>query len=266
MQRLISDIFDDYAGRPILVIGGGPSVLRDLPALPADFAPACVISANDHGTKQCRYPVTFLVNCDKVHCMLKVPMEEHLRVHCIPIMNRFSWADVRLGDWPLVGNSGLAAIGVAAALGGDPVVVTGMDFWRTGRLYFHGPRQEIAKAEQRAAAKRRIIRPRAPTRGNKLLEPLARFAKGANIRPMSGPMTEVFPQYRHGEVLPPRQDIHYRVKAAGPQDYVATRAFPWRSFDKVVKGTVLRLTYNEAAHLIREGKVARRLQGEPAAD
>ena len=199
MQASIVDLFDKWAGKPILVIGGGPSVLKDLidgPELPNI---ACVISANAHGCRQTRFAVDLLVNVDTRHTHLKTPMEPLLRAYGIPIVNRHLWADYLLPDWEFVANSGLTAIAVAIVLGGNPVIVTGVDLWASGREYFHDEAVLREKCGESAEIRRNRRRLGAMGTQNRAairrLSGLAKFAGGANIRPISGPMTAVFPQF-----------------------------------------------------------------------
>jgi hypothetical protein len=219
-QETLKDYFAQFAGRPVLAIGGGPSVNVDLPRLArAGFRPACVIGANEHATKQFYYSVNFLVNCDKNHCMLKgpdntaVPMEAYLRPFAreagAKIMNRFPWADVLLNAWHFNGNSGQTAIAVAAALGGNPVVVTGLDCWGSGRRYFY---DTPAQAEQR-----RLTQDKDPPRAEAIrrFRNLLRWCHGANVRPVSGPLCDVFPRWDPAEQLPPPEPITYRQLHSG---------------------------------------------------
>ncbi len=236
MQRLVSHLFDRWAGKPILVIGGGPSVLADLPRL--DVTPACVISANDHGFRQTKFPVDLIVNLDKMHCMLKVPMQKVLRPLNTPIVNPHTWADYRLADWRMAGNSGMAAVAVAAALGASQVIVTGIDMFAGGRRYFHDPGGKIPKENRQKHPSSRRAKAR--------LLPLREFCKGANIRPMSGPLTEVFPRYKPGEALPEPADVAYRKKMAKAEILVrAIRSFHFSTFDTVNVDTVIAVTEHE---------------------
>lgn len=238
MQELISTLFHRWYGQPILVIGGGPSVTKDLSEKRLPITPACVISANDHALKQTRFKVDLLVNCDKVHCLLHQPMEKVLRPHGVPIVNRHSWADYRLCDWVFAGNSGMTAIAVAAALGGNPVIVTGIDMWKGGRTYFHdapGVRPE----------KGRRIRGAVSRRDKEKIRPLKAFCAGANIRPISGPLTEWFPQYDPAEVLKPARPVGYRLKLEEELELVqceVVRAFPFTGHDWVQVGRRLALS------------------------
>lgn len=202
MQRLVTELLHRWAGKPILVIGGGPSVLRDLPNLTIE--PACVISANEHGFKQDRFKVDLITNVDKQHCLLKEPMEKILRPYGVPIVNRHTWADYRLPDWTLAGNTGQQAVALAALLGASQVIVTGLDMWQGGRVYFHdrgakAPKHKAPKASMRRRTKERI-------------RPLVAFCSGAHVRPMSGPMTQFFKQYDPAEVLKPARPIGYRLR------------------------------------------------------
>lgn len=201
MQQLISALFGRWEQQPALVIGGGPSVLKDLPRLA--ITPALVISANDHGMHQDRFKVDLITNVDKMHCLLKRPMEEILRPHGVPIVNRHSWADYRLPDWALAGNTGMQAIALAALLGANPVIVTGIDM--TGPIYFHDTGAKAPKdkkPDKRKGAARR--------RQRETITPLVQFTKGARIRPMSGALTAWFQQYDPAENVKASTPVAYR--------------------------------------------------------
>jgi len=202
MQRLVTELFHRWEGKPILVIGGGPSVLRDLPLLKE--TPACVISANEHGFKQDRFKVDLVTNVDKRHCLLKEPMEKILRPYGAPIVNRHSWADYRLPDWTMAGNTGMQAIALAATLGASQVIVTGIDMWEGGRRYFHdagakAPKHKAPKSAMKRRAKERVA-------------PLRQFCNGAHIRPMSGPLLQWFKQYDPAETPKPPRPVGYRLR------------------------------------------------------
>jgi hypothetical protein len=245
-RPIVSRLFDRWAGKPILVLGGGPSVRTDLPQLA--ITPACVISANDHGAKQSRFPVEIFVNCDRMHCMLKVPMEKFLRPFGGLIVNRFSWADYRLAEWTFLGNSGLTAVAVAAALGGNPVIVTGIDMWKQGRVYFHD--EEPGKIPRN----RRNVRPSVTRRDMNQLRELKRETEGANIRPMSGPMTEVFPEYDPEEALPEAAPTAYRRKLHGvePRRHCLPAGFRFASQDVLQEPTWVEMMPKEYERMVAD--------------
>jgi hypothetical protein len=253
VQRVISQLFDWYVGSPILVICGGPSVTADLPKLSADFAPALVLSANEHGTKQDRFKVDYIVNCDKTHCIRHVPMEGWLRQFGAPIINRWSWADVRLEDWNFNGNSGTTAVAVAAALGGSPIVVLGIDLYATGRNYFYDTATDLSPQKKRLAARPIISQP------ERRLGRLWDFTKGAHIRPLSGVLTTRWPKYTPGEQLGPPPVIPYTrdAQARAPAAYRALKGFPFGNMDIVARDSVIMLTKREADLHIRTGHVAK---------
>lgn len=257
MQRVISALFGQYVGRPILVIGGGPSVLQDMPALPTDFHPALVLSANEHGMKQDRFKVDYIVNCDKVHCLKTdeagrhYQMEAYLRQFGVPIINRWAWADVRLEDWNFNGNSGTTAVAIAAALGGSPIVVIGIDLYATGRNYFYDHTADLTPRAKRLAARPVISQP------DRRLGRLWDFAKGAHIRPMSGVMTTRWPKYTPGEALGAPPIIPYAKQVFGTAPYRALKGFPFGNMDIVAPGSVIMLTKREADGFLRSGKVAK---------
>jgi hypothetical protein len=250
MQELISALFDRWAGKPILVIGGGPSALPDLFRLDQNDNIAAVLSANQHGCHQTRFKVDLLVNVDKIHVELKCPMENVLRPYGIPIANRHSWPDYRLADWSFSANSGITAIAVAVALGGCPVIVTGVDMWTSGRKYFHDA--DIVSAfcaKKPVPMKRRGGNQDIQTRSAmRRLAGLSEFARGAHIRPMSGPMCGVFPRYDRAETLPLARDCAYRKKHLNEHTvhYTVPNDFNFEHRDVVHAGEVLALSRTEA--------------------
>jgi hypothetical protein len=251
---VISDLFGLYVDRPILVIGGGPSVAEDLPKL-VDLRPALVLSANEHGCKQDFFRVDYIVHCDKVHCMKRtpegrtIPMAPHLREYGKPLISRWSTADVRLEDWRFTGNSGTTAVAVAAALGGSPIVVTGLDFWATGRRYFHD-------GTQAPRERRRINGGPVVQHPDRRLNALAQFVEHAHVRPMSGLLATRWPLYDPAERFQPAPVIPYTAKLNPSTEYRAVRSFHWSNYDTVPADTVLKLTKSEAAPLLQTGKIA----------
>jgi hypothetical protein len=253
MQELISALFDRWAGKPILVIGGGPSVLTDLRNWPESVEPVAVVSANEHGCRQTRFKVDLLVNVDKTHVVSKHPMENVLRPYGIPIANRHSWPDYRLADWTFSANSGITAVAVAVALGGNPVIVTGIDMWGSGRHYFHDADVISAfDAEKPKHVRLRGGNQEIQTRSAmRRLAALVDFAKGANVRPMSGPMTGIFPRFSPDEdflLNSPPKDCAYRKKHLHESTirYTAPHEFNFENRDVVHAGEVLALTRTEA--------------------
>lgn len=255
MQKLISSIFDKHRGKPILVIAGGRSVLQDLPALPKDYFSA-VISANDHGFRQQHFKIDYAVSVDKTHLERHMPMREFMRAFCkpggVPMINRHSWADLRLGDWDLVTNSGLTATVVASVLGGHPVVTTGIDMWSEGGVYFHGVKQNHRSPPSKVGITQKM-------------RELRHWARGTVLRSPQGPVAEAFggfdPEESLAEIVP-----HHYLAAVGPPVYCeATADFDFSPADPVAKGQVLCLTSHEFKKL-RTRHGLRRLDTESEID
>lgn len=239
------------------MIGGGPSVSADLQQLVTwGVNPACVISANAHGGKQTIFPVDIGVNVDKVHNILKVPMEKHMR-EGLPgalIVNKHSWADYRLPDWKFAGNSGLTAVALACVLGGNPVICTGLDFWHTGRDYFHAPAPPVKQHRQVRAA---VVR-----RDRERMLPLREFCAGASVRPMSGPLLEMFPKFDPAETEFWSTPVAYRRKLQETASLVleAHRTFIFTGHDVVMPGKQVAVSEKELKANPRWAQAARVLQ------
>lgn len=236
MQRLVTALFNRWEGKPALVIGGGPSVLRDLPKLSHDNI-SLVISANEHGFKQDKFKVDLVTNVDKMHCLHKIPMEKILRPYGVPIVNRHSWADYRLPDWHFSGNTGMTAIALAALLGANPVIVTGIDMWYGGRIYFHDKGAKPTKDKRVRESVRR--------RDKMRVKPLVQFCVGARVQPMSGVLLEWFNPYEPGKSVKASRPVGYRLRLEEETTEVlceVTRPFVMSSNDMTKLGQRLALS------------------------
>jgi hypothetical protein len=237
----IVDLLETYVGQPALVIGGGPSARLDLPKLDeAGFKPGIVISANEHGFHQGHYKVDFIVNVDKIHCARRIHMEEYLRPYGVPIINQHSWADYRLVGWKFAANSGVTAVAVACMLGAWPVVVTGIDLFGTGRVYFHD-------ADQRNKIPRPKTGPPSHYAKQRMKE-LANWSRNYPIRPVSGPLKEFFPLWTPEETFERPKAVPYRLEAINQtiRSYKAVHGHTFRPNDTLNAGEVVQLSQAEA--------------------
>lgn len=157
MKGTLGDLAGTRPG-PALVICGGTGVSRDLGNLPP-LKFTTVLSANGHAFKlphPDRRNVDFIVAKDHYHTTTKLRMEPQLRAHGVPIISRQFWADYRMLDWNLQGNSGLTAIAIAAVLGASEIYVVGMDDFTQGS-YFHDPdARTIGKGRNQPAQDRKF--------------------------------------------------------------------------------------------------------------
>lgn len=185
---LVSALYRKHFGKPILVIGGGPSAPEQLHRLGSRVADMLVISANGHAwSLGLRPDYTFCK--DHLHTETQQPMEVMLRAHDQPIVAWHYWADYRAAKWPIQGNSGMHAIALAALMGGSPIVPIGIDCFQ-GATYFHSPNVS------------NVSLGRPPGYWKSRMERLAGRLEGATIRPISGPLAAVFPKYHPHETLP----------------------------------------------------------------
>jgi hypothetical protein len=131
--RLVSALYRAYEGRPAIVVGGGPSAPAQLEQL--RHLDAVVISANAHAWKL-GLGAHYIACKDHKHTESKLEMEGLLRPYGVPIVSRHHWADYRLAQWPIQGNSGQIALGLAVLMGCRPVIPIGFDCYQSG-TYFH---------------------------------------------------------------------------------------------------------------------------------
>lgn len=238
MAQLFSALCDGrYAGRPILVIGGGPSAKADLLKIPLDY-PACVISANEHGFKQDRFKVDFIVSVDWLYGGSKIPMSDFLRQFGTPTINRWSWAHYRIPEFSFCGDSGLTAIVVATMLGGHPVIPLGMDRYLGDRRYFWQDVPEHGWGNRRAHGNVDHIR--------QTTEQCVDFTRDSQVRMFDGPMRAYWPALDMLEHLPKY------VPCGAPQCTLEGKTYRIASepifihpTDRIDSGTIV-LTKNEA--------------------
>lgn len=190
MAELAATLYGKYLGRPIVVVGGGPSVPSQWAALP-DFVKvdAVLIFANAHGFHLGLKP-DYIVCKDETHTETKQPMEPQLRAHGdYPIVARYAWADYRLDRWLVQGNSGQMAIALAAMMGGKPIIPIGIDCFQKG-VYFHAPEgKNVSQGRHDGVWRSSMTR-------------LMRRLEGAVIRAPGPPLSLTFRRYDPNEVLP----------------------------------------------------------------
>lgn len=245
MKKLISDLVGPaYNGKPILVIGGGPSAAVALKNIPLDF-PACVISANQHGFMQDRFKVDFIVSVDFTFGNGRVPMQEFMAKYNTPHINRWSWADYRIPEWNFNGDSGMTAVTVAVMLGGHPVIAVGLDRYVGAKRYFW---HETCDPNWRKPAVN-VDNLRVHT------EKCIDFCRGSAVRlGAPGPMQYYWPLFKPDEFLP------QWAQCGAPQCHLKGRLYSQlgpvflHPTDRVGDGPVL-LTDSEARGFLNIRKV-----------
>lgn len=197
--KLFTDLVNQFRG-PILVIGGGPSVPRDLEELRgARYDFKTTISANEHGFHQVVYRIGYVVAADGVHHEKRKRMDhylEQLGAPKTPMISPAWFADYRLPDWRLAANTGLTAIAIAAAMGGGPIVVTGLDFYKltdpNAPTYYHDPGGASGSNKKTADH----FSDQCDAMHDKI-------GTEHQIRPMSGPLLQYYPRWNPHEIRKP---------------------------------------------------------------
>ena len=168
------------------MVGGGPSAPAQLMGLPASLrAQAVYVGANAHAFRLGIKP-EFIVCKDHQHTETKQLMEEALRPFGVPLVSRQHWADYRLTQWPLQGNSGMMALGLAVMMGCRPVIPVGFDCYQ-GATYFHAPDAKnvsLGLSDSQWMSRYRRLSGR---------------MEMAPIRAVGGPLARVFPRFDPAE-------------------------------------------------------------------
>lgn len=231
---LISEIAGIHRG-PILVVGGGMRALSDLDAV-EHVKFAAVISANDHAFKIPELEPDYIVCKDHYHTETDERMEKRLRKHATPIISRHFWADHRLADWQLDGNSGLMAIAVAGILGATEIYPVGFDLFTEG-THFHepdAPNVSRRKHPGDSKHKARIIN---------------EWLVGIPVKPVSGPLVTIFDSKRDG--LPSylyRPISHFATEKGVKVKAREEMSLPFAPGARIVPGTKFWLSANELKH------------------
>lgn len=221
MKKLVSELYGTNAGKPCIVIGGGPSVPSDLAQIP-DWRNMLQISANGHGFRVPDAFPTFIFTKDDAECPPRprrredgpfAPMEPQMRVFGVPIVSIQYWADYRCAAWPFQGNSGQHALAVAALMGSAPVIGVGFDCYQ-GATYFDSNPNNVSRGKKPGYWQHRYTRFR------------ERFRGPTAIRGVSGILAATFGKYDPAETM--RADVPeaLRIYAKMPTVLVRTkRAF-----------------------------------------
>lgn len=231
-SKTLSDLIRVHRGRAAVVMGGAPSLPRDLAEL-VDWpgrTSAVYLSANDHAFKL-PAPVDYIVACDNI--------EQRLRVHGRPIIAPRHWADFRVLH-QVVSNSAALACVVAWAMGCSPIVVTGVELYSAG-TYFH---DERAHSPGKTANVQQHLR-----RWSKLIE----ASVGAYVRPVSGPLLQRFPRFDSNEAAMPADPEDMIASIIGGSRVEITRDVPDWHGRSLVRGSVVEMRTSEAGKAIADG-------------
>lgn len=175
----MSELRDQYAGRPAAILGGGPSLPEDIKRLPAE---CILIAVNYHALFL--GPVDYMVYNDAPDS--DPLLERAVKEHRVSLVSPDPTSDV-LFDVPVWTGfySSNTAAWFALWMGCDPVILCGMDLYQGEKKYFHATDRD------------------APTFHYPLYDHMRPWIEdGRNLLPhverlrvMSGPLGQVFPLY-----------------------------------------------------------------------
>jgi hypothetical protein len=198
-------------------VGGAPSVPEELAYLREqgfDTQQCLIISANEHAIHVGLKPQFACCN-DDIHHTLQVHQEPRLRelMPGVKLLSRHWWADYRSPQL-MPCNSGMKALLYAAILGANPVIVIGIQHYSSG-LYFHedGGRKSNPNLARDASY------------FNKQTTAVKKALGRVPVRPVSGPLTQVWPKWEPAETFAPRALSELELKAqadAATMRYVCT--------------------------------------------
>jgi len=177
-MKHLKELRHKYRGRPIAILGAGPSLPGDLERLPADTV---LIGLNHHAVKI--VDVDYLVFADKPdrNPDLAAAVAAHMGKRITNIKGASDWDVAGTGYWQ-GGMSGTMATWFACYMGGDPVLLCGMDCNQPGPRYFYsGPDDMITTPEFPLEDVQAAWR-----------KALDRCPDSHRIRSVSGPLVEVF--------------------------------------------------------------------------
>lgn len=163
----LSSIRDRHRGQTCAVLGGGPTLLRDLKRVPFD---AVLLGVNQHALL---LNLDYVVFQDREIYPVLADADAPLCTHHRDI------AQIYTGIVPDFGLSGGTAVWMADFLGAERIIVAGMDSYTGDRRYWHSKPGE-----------------RMPDLGQNCVDVWRRvhdyMARPEIVRVVSGPLTEIF--------------------------------------------------------------------------
>lgn len=239
-NKTLTDLVHAHLGRPAVVLGGAPCWPEDYERVRAwpDSVRAVVLAANDHAFRR-PVEVDYAVACDN-------PMRERLAIHRRPIISPRHWADYRVLH-QVVSNSGALAVVAAWVMGCAPIIVCGVEFY-AGDTYAHDPKApSVGKTVSVPQHLRRW-------------EKLTAATPGAQIRPVGGPLLQLWPAWDPIEPAadPAPADVIRRI--VGGERVVIDRDIPQWHGRPLAKNSIIEARASEAAELVSQG-IGRRFRG-----
>jgi len=167
----LSSIRGRHRGQSCAVLGGGPTLLRDLRDIPLD---AVLFGVNQH---------TMLLNLDYIVFLDREVYPVVAEGDAPLITHHRDLAHIYSGICPEFGLSSAAAVWIAEYLECSPIYLAGMDNYTASRRYWHSmPSHKCPELGENA---------------NDVWRKVATHLRHPDrVRAISGPLTEVFPNAR----------------------------------------------------------------------
>lgn len=176
MHATLADCVHRHYGCAAVIVGGAPSRLTEISACPSD---AIRFSVNEHG-------LLAYGTCD--YTVAQDPIADSLKGRGPQLIStRRSSADI-LAFETRCANSAILACFAAWIMGCAPIVVIGVECY-AGRAYAHDPFAPSAGFRMK------------PEKHLERWRILLNLAPGAMVRPVGGPLTEIWPKYEPDQQL-----------------------------------------------------------------
>lgn len=187
-QQRIEVLHDKYHGRPIAVLGGGPSLPDDLKALPDD---TILIAVKDHAFRLVVPDYWVFNDKPEKRANLFETINKYPEIPRLSIwQNHSSFTYGRGATLWDGGFSSTTATWLACYMGGDPVILCGMDCYQGDMAYFY--RAKMGRSVEHPVMYFPLVNHRSAWRGA-----FYHCPHSDRIKVASGPLVAIFGAYQN---------------------------------------------------------------------
>lgn len=259
-HRTLSALVHANVGRPAVVMGGATSLPHDLGVLHdrGIAADAVYLSVNEHGVmpnlQNAPAEVHAIVCVDGTHGATGRPMREVLRPFGKPIIAPRYWADYRVLRHAAT-NSAILACLAAWVMGCAPIVVTGVDMFRSKATYWHNP--TALSVGKRTPPQEHVKR----------WQMVRQLLPLAMLRAISGPLADSFKPWNPHERPEPIAPTHRILAIINGTWVEITKDCDWPEKEpqtRYTAGEIIETKTDEAGLMIARSVARSRRPGEDA--